>query len=127
MVRAYERHAIFLGERLRERDAGPERGLEPGADRYGNEIEFQPWMFRAQPGEQNRKIFEMLALREIGNDAAELAVDGNLRRDEVFEHADARRARGAGCLKQGDARLIARCFNGENFHFSIVQPIIADG
>ena len=93
MVRADDRLFIFPGQFFRKIDAGPERRLQPRADRHGYQIDMAHDLcilghyFIPHEGQ----IFQMLAFGEIWHNAAERAMDGDLRGNQIQGDGEFRR------------------------------------
>ena len=114
VVHRHERTIQRERERLRERDADEQRADEAGALRDGNGIELLEIGLRGieRRADDAADVADVLARRELGHDAAPLAVDGHLRRDDVRSD----RPRAIGLRDHGGRRLVARRLDAQHQH-----------
>ena len=108
MMHRHDRDAARPGQRLRERDADEQRPDEPGPLRHGDGAD-RPSIVDAGLGERRlddaADVADVLPRRELGDDAAPLAVDGGLRGDDAG--ADAARGGAASPVSATTAAAVS--------------------
>jgi hypothetical protein len=87
MMDGDDRHAPGPRQRLRERDADEKRPDETGTLRHGNQIVRRHAGITDCPFHHAADVADMLARRQLRNDASPLAMNLHLRGDDARTHA----------------------------------------